>query len=363
MQPHKAKICVYAICKNEEQFAERWMNSMSEADGVYVLDTGSDDGTVETLRALGAHIESAIIAPWRFDAARNLSLEMVPEDADLCVCTDLDEVFHAGWRNLLEDALTFDVQQLSYRYTWSFISDGSEGTVFNIEKAHRRFGFEWVNPVHEVLEYHGAAPLIRRFVPGVQLDHHADAAKPRTQYLPLLELAVRENPDNDRNVHYLGREYMFRKMWAECEATLKHHLSMPTAVWKDERCASMRFLARTILHQRRREEAEQWLLRAIAEAPYLREPWLEASQYEAAEKNWSGSLFFAERALAIRHRSSSYINEAESWGSMPFDLAAVAAYYLGDLNKAENYGREALRLSPHDSRLQSNLLYYTGNNH
>ena len=50
------KIVVYAICKNEAGFAERWMASMAEADGVYVLDTGSTDGTAERRRALGAEV-------------------------------------------------------------------------------------------------------------------------------------------------------------------------------------------------------------------------------------------------------------------------------------------------------------------
>ena len=40
------KIVVYAICKNEEAFVERWMDSMAEADEIVVLDTGSTDGTV-----------------------------------------------------------------------------------------------------------------------------------------------------------------------------------------------------------------------------------------------------------------------------------------------------------------------------
>ena len=38
------RVYVYAICKNERAFAARWMQSMREADGVYVLDTGSTDG-------------------------------------------------------------------------------------------------------------------------------------------------------------------------------------------------------------------------------------------------------------------------------------------------------------------------------
>ena len=44
------KIVVYAICKNEESFVDRWMDSMAEADQVVVLDTGSTDGTVDALR-------------------------------------------------------------------------------------------------------------------------------------------------------------------------------------------------------------------------------------------------------------------------------------------------------------------------
>ena len=47
------KIVVYAIAKNESSFVDRWMDSMSEADQVVVLDTGSDDGTAERLRARG----------------------------------------------------------------------------------------------------------------------------------------------------------------------------------------------------------------------------------------------------------------------------------------------------------------------
>lgn len=36
--------------------------------------------------------------------ARNISLDHVPEDVDICVCTDLDELFEPGWRKKLEEA-------------------------------------------------------------------------------------------------------------------------------------------------------------------------------------------------------------------------------------------------------------------
>ena len=352
------KLCVYAICRNESRFVYRWMASMSEADGVYVLDTGSDDDTAALLRKCGAYVETQQITPWRFDTARNRSLELVPADADLCICTDLDEVFHPGWRAELEKAFRSDVPQYRYRYTWSFLPDGREGVVFYAEKIHARHGFHWVSPVHETLRYEGQQPYRCVLVPGVQLDHHPDNAKSRAQYLPLLELAVREEPQNDRNMHYLGREYMYRRMWRECEETLKRHLKMPSAVWPDERSASMRYLARAAQQQSRPDEAERWLLRAAAEAPHLREPWLALSQFEAERHAWAGSLFFAQRALHITQRSESYINEAESWGAKPFDLAAVAAYYLHQYAAALSYGMQASAYAPHDPRLTSNLVYY-----
>ena len=119
------KVAVYAICKNEAAFAQRWMASMSEADQVVVLDTGSQDGSVGLLRELGAAVTEETVSPWRFDAARNRSLELVDDDADICVCTDLDEVFHPGWRKALEAAWTPQAGQAAYRYVWSFTPAGS----------------------------------------------------------------------------------------------------------------------------------------------------------------------------------------------------------------------------------------------
>ena len=63
-----------------------------EADGVYVLYTGSTDDSIKLLRECGVHVERKEINPWRFDVARNESLKMVPGDADICVCIDLDEI-------------------------------------------------------------------------------------------------------------------------------------------------------------------------------------------------------------------------------------------------------------------------------
>lgn len=350
------KIVVYGICKNEASFADRWMDSMGEADKVVVLDTGSEDGTAEKLKKRGAVVAEERIVPWRFDTARNRSLELVDEDADICVCTDLDEVFVSGWRNRLEKAWSQGTTRVSYRYTWSFLSDGREGVVFWIDKIHSRKGYRWSHPVHEVLEWTGEMGQEKiAAAEGIQLNHFPDPSKSRGQYLELLELSVKESPEDDRNMHYLGREYLYRGRWNECIAVLKRHLAMPAAVWKDERAASMRYIARAYAQKGERQEARNWYLRAIAQAPYLREPYLDLAFLLYEEQQWDGVLYFTGCALEIKERPRTYISEAASWGSLPYDLRGLAYYYTGRLEQGLALAREALSREPGNERLKKNV--------
>ncbi len=349
-------VCVYAICKDEERFADRWMDSMSEADRVVVLDTGSADGTAERLRGRGAEVTVERIVPWRFDTARNRSLELVPEEAEICVCTDLDEVFRPGWREALERAWRPGAGQAAYRYTWSFNPDGSEGVVFWPEKIHARRGYRWTHPVHEVLEWVGEGrpgPTVR--AEGVQLDHHPDPSKSRGQYLPLLELSVAEDPEDDRNAHYLGREYLFAGRWDDCIAALERHLAMPRAVWRDERAASMRYIARAWGEKGKPALARDWYLRAIAEAPHLREPYMDLAMLLYERGEWEGVLYFTGCALEIRERPATYVCEAASWGSLPHDLRCVACWHTGQKKEALAEARAALELEPGNERLRKNV--------
>lgn len=349
------KICVYAIAKNESKFAQRWAASMREADAVYVLDTGSSDDTVSLLQNAGCQVSQKIIDPWRFDAARNESLSLVPMDADICVCTDLDEVFLPGWREKLENAWTVGTTRASYRYTWNFEKDGTEGRVFYLDKIHARTGYVWTHPVHEVLSFQGPGAEKRVTVEGMRLHHHADPEKSRAQYLPLLELSVQESPQDDRNTHYLGREYLFYGRYDDCIRTLKKHLSLKSAVWADERCASMRYIARAYLGKGDPARAEQWYLRAAAEAPHLREPLTDLALLYDQQKNWEGILFASGRALKITERARTYITESAAWGSLPWDLRSLACHHLGMKEQAVACAKEALRLSPENERIKNNL--------
>ena len=347
------KVCVYAISKNEEKFVSKWVASMKEADEIYVLDTGSTDQTVSLLEEAGVHVKVEVIDPWRFDVARNKSLEMVPEDTDICVCTDFDEVFDPGWREKIEKAWQEDTTRCQYTYHWSLDQDGKPVVSFFLNQVHKRFGYRWTHPVHEVLSYDFGEELVVSF-PDVILRHYPDTTKSRSSYLPLLELSVKEDPEDDRNMHYLGREYMYYEMWEKSIETLKKHLSLKNAVWKDERAASMRFIARCYKHLGNLEEARRWYSLAFLEAPHLRDALVEKALLEYEEEQYSEVEKLCFRALEIKGHEKTYINEPFSWNNTIYDLLSISAYYLGRYEQAVYFVDIALEYTPNDSRLLNN---------
>jgi glycosyltransferase involved in cell wall biosynthesis len=340
------KICVYAIAKNEEQFVDRWVDSMSEADVIVVLDTGSTDRTVEKLKARGVTVETEIITPWRFDDARNASMKLIPEDVDICVCTDLDEVFEPGWANKLRE-IWHGESRVHYPFVWLVNPDGSDGVVFYGEKIHKRGEYFWVHAVHEVLTHRGGGEETHLFTDRFKLRHFPDPNKSRSQYLPLLEMDVKENPLDDRAAHYLGREYMFCGQYDKAIAELTRHLSLPTATWKDERCASMRFLYTCT-------GDISWLYKAIAEAPGLREPYHDMAKALLAKDDFYGAIYFAEQGLKITQRTMSYINDKDAWGAGFHDVLSVAYWWIGDKARAMTHIKEALKYEPDNDRFLSN---------
>ena len=349
----KYKIVVYAISKNEEKFVDRWVDSMQEADEIYVLDTGSTDKTVSKLKKRKVNVKKKIIKPWRFDVARNESLKLVPSDADICVCTDLDEVLEKGWRKKLEEIWQDNITRLRYNYNWKLDENNKPIVNFYTDKIHIRDNYKWTHPVHEVLTYTNGNEVFLT-TDEITLNHYPDNTKSRSSYLPLLELSVKEDPEDDRNMHYLGREYMYYQKWDKCIATLIKHLSLKTATWKDERCASMRFIARSYRNLNRIEEAKMWLDKAISEAPYLRDPYVEKAMLEYELENWNEVIKNCNTALKITTHTKCYINETFSFDNTIYDLLSIAYFYLDDIDNAIINIDKALKMEPDNERLLKN---------
>ena len=349
---NKYKVVVYAIAKNEEKFVSRWYESMKEADEIYVLDTGSTDNTVVFLEKLGVNVKTEIITPWRFDVARNRSLDLVPLDTDICVCTDLDEVFLPGWRENLEKSWN-NANRMRYKYNWSLNKNDEPIISFIYEKIHDRKHYKWIYPVHEVLEYSEDNETIEQNLE-IILNHYPDRSKSRSSYLPLLELALKENPSNDRIMHYLGREYMYYGRWNDSIDTLLKHLNLKTSTWKEERCASLRFISRCYKNLNRLDEAEMYLLKAIKECPYVREGYVELAYLYNELNRYMDAIDNLIKAKTIDNNKLVYINEPFCSDTNINDFLSILYYNLGLKEEAIYYIDLALKDNKNNPRLLKN---------
>lgn len=347
---NKYKVCAYAISKNESQFINRWVDCMKEADEIYVFDTGSTDNTVELLQKRGVIVQQEFLNPFKFDEARNKSLQMIPDDFDICFCTDIDETVSPNWREQLEKYWTPNATRARYKFVSCVLEDGTESLVFLNEKIHKRHGFEWRYAIHECLFNTGLYPENYVKIEGMQVEHHPDNNKSRGQYLGMMEDVVKHNPSDDRTTHLLGREYMNYKMWDKCIETCKSYLNAPTSTWKTQRSASMRYIANSYSELGQKEQALYWYLMSHNEAPHLREPLVDIVKfYYYKLKNSIAAEMYLDKVLDINTRGIDYyFAESNSWGSYIYHLGSVIKYNVKKYVESYYLILRAKDLSPND---------------
>jgi len=341
------KIAVYTIAKNEAHHIRRWADSTQEADYRLILDTGSTDHTTTTAGIYGVTHATQVFDPWRFDVARNHALSLLPDDIDLCIALDMDEILTPGWRQALE-TIPANTTRPRYKYVWSWNNDGTEGLVYGGDKIHARHGYRWKHAVHEILQ---PVDILEQqhWVTGLEIHHHPDPTKSRGQYFDLLKLAVKEEPYDDRNQFYLGREYFYHG--DHTDAT--RHLVMATLLskWPPEIAAAYR-----MLYNMNRNVTN--LYRALQVDPCRRETLVALAKHYHDEHNWQACYQYANAALCIIDKPLDYLCEADSWGWLPYDLMAVACWHMGHLHEARIHGEQAALLNPTDDRLKANLVWY-----
>ena len=345
------KIVVYAVALNEEKHVKRFCDAAKDADMIVVADTGSTDDTVKLLEAEGVFVHHISIKPWRFDDARNACLALLPDDVDVCVSLDLDEVLQPGWRQEIERVWVQGVTtHLKYGFDWG------RGIVFLYEKIHARHGYRWFGPAHE---YPVPDRITEVWVHTDQLlvIHKPDHTKSRGQYLDLLKLSCEEAPKEPHNAFFYARELSYHKQWQEAIDAGKRYLGLPSAEWPNERCYAMRVIGQCYQELGDAEAGLKWLRTACAEAPWTREPWYELSLACYRLARWPESLGAALTCLDIQHRENLYTVDPLVWGSAPHDYASIAAYNLQQYELALKHARIAVELTPDDIRLRQNLAF------
>jgi tetratricopeptide (TPR) repeat protein len=340
------KIAVYAISRNEAQFVERWVASAQDADIILLADTGSTDDTVTRAQRGGATTKSLTILPWRFDTARNAALALLPEDVDICIALDLDEVLKPGWRAALEKAVAANPSANQFRYNFiaSWSGDGKPGITFYDDRIHARHGFSWTWPVHEqlVADERRAVNIDETLV-----EHHPDKTRSSFDALALLQDAVADYPDSARMAHYHGQYLMEQGRHDEAIAEFDRALKLPST-HAAERGTTLRFKGRCHWAKLEFHAAEAAFTEATNVAPFLRETWVDLAQGNRTFMLWEMCQYACERALSITDRTI-YINEPSAWSDWPETMLREAIAKQVELKQAKAASAPPVKAAPKEA--------------
>lgn len=362
------KVAIYAIAHNELPNVDEWITSMNEADYIAVLDTGSTDGTYEKLLEYQKKepdkffISQKEIKPWRFDIARNESLKLVPEEANILMCTDLDERLHPGWAEILREKWEPGKHtRCSYKYIWSHLPNGEPGRIFGYNKIHT-WDWIWKYPVHELLwntkthtELNGWDECLNLF-DEITLEHFPADKASRSSYLPLLELREEENPDDMYGLIYLAHEYNYRGLYEKSIEKLNKTLTVfDNKLGPVERASCYLFIGDDYVALHKPADAIHAYLRAIEIDPTYREPYINLAKLYLDLKEYDLAVAYVRKGIEKSYRHYTWLERDKSWTYEPFDILSLAYYYGGDKINSLACAVKALSYAKSDERLKHNV--------
>lgn len=349
-------VAAYTIAKNEAKHAERWCETTAGADARLVaVDARSSDDTAAILHEHGVtvlNVDWQAMGGFRFDVARNFALDHLPATVDYCVTVDMDEIISAGFADRVRAAATeaeFGKGFLRYRPgAWG--NNADDGYTYPYGRVHHRRGWRWDAPCHEDTFSDGTGPTGLVAFPDVVLEQHEEPPRrPRSNYLPLLRLGVEERPHDARMAVYYARQLHFDGHPAS-EVVEAVEAALLLGPWPPEAAYLCRVAADVS------GDAERWLARSCADYPAEAESWHDLARLYHDRAAWEPCAQAAAAGLGCA-AADHYLVDAARRGWRLHDLAAIAAWHLGDRHGALRHGALAAAANP-DPRLVANLGHY-----
>ena len=344
------------IVKNEEKTLGRVLaDAAGFCDELVVVDTGSDDGTVEIALAAGAKVEHFTWVD-DFAAARNASFAacqmdwIVWLDADDRVVPEVQARLAAYKQTLLSDDL--DAVYLPYRYAYS--DDGATCTLsLPRERILRRAaGPTWDGAVHEVISVPDQDRVAH--LEDVWVEHRPDQevrATRKGRNLAILERAVAGGDRSLRTMLYYGNELSAMGRDADAIAAWAEYVDGAPPGW--ERTEALLAMARAMRRLERVGDFEATVHRALRADPTRAEAWVLAGLLHYDAGRWAQAVPFFLAATGCTPPAEGFVMMTD-YGYVPWDYLAVCWHNLGDQARAlEALGR-AVDGNPERDRLIDN---------
>lgn len=382
----KFSICV--IGKNEAESLPRLAKSLEEfvrrGGDVVFLDTGSTDGTANVARDAGfrceeigerfvielsaptaAGINACFVARgeeriakggegiFDYASARNFAASLAAND--YIAFFDCDEFLAKLDIEGVEHALEGAFAKVYHPYIFAHAANGQPSIKFNVNRIYDRQRVKYVGIIHEVPAGEGAETTLPEEV--LLLDHIQKPEGRRQNYLLGLALDCYQNPNNDRNAHYFGRELLWRGRPRSAVRELRRHIKI--SLWDQERGQSMVYIGDALAGLGEKREAIKAYQEAFTMDGTRREPLIRLAEYYWGRNELQKAACYAAAALEIPP-SGFYGDNLAHYRERPHEILYHALWWLGDKKRSREHWEKALAYDPGNAKFRADGQFYGG---
>ena len=351
-----AEISLCMIVKNEEKVLGRCLESVRElADEIVIVDTGSEDKTLETARRYTSRIYEI---PWRddFSQARNFSFSMASKE--YCMWLDADDVIsEENRRKLLEYKRKMDGTEdvVMVKYETGFDGAGRPALTYYRERILKnRPDLRWKGRVHEAVE-----PLGKMVYWDAAVFHKKEGAGEPERNLRIYEKMKAEGqPFGPRDLFYYGRELMYNGRSEDAVRTLEEFLERGDG-WSENRIEACENLDACFRKLGRKEEGLRALLRSLEYGRPRAEICCGIGQHFMEREDWETAAFWYELALESGRRETAggFVRE-DCRGYIPHMQLCVCCDRMGRHEEAYGHHLQAKKLRPEAAEVKYNEEYF-----
>lgn len=376
---------VVLIAKNEALTLPRLMGSLTEfrkqGGEIVLVDTGSTDGTPDIARELGCRVEEvgarfirtvteqeceaikhyidekdpcfikAGDTLFDYSSARNYAATLATNN--MVAMPDCDEEYTKLDIDTINSLIEKGAEQLEYNFVFSHDEHGREVIKFLHCKFYDRRKLKWVGIIHEVL--HGSARKERLEENVIKLEHWQNPSSNRGGYLKGLALAILDDPTNDRNSHYFGRELMYAGYHTSAIKELERHIAM--GKWPEERSQSQIHIGECFMALGQVQKAIHSWIDALDTCPARREPLMKIAEYYYRAKSPRHVIAYASAAMTIPN-NSFYATFQPYYQHIPHEMLYWAWWEIGDKVRSHAHFDACIRLQPYNSKYLRDSRWY-----
>ncbi|MGL5711462.1 MAG: tetratricopeptide repeat-containing glycosyltransferase family 2 protein [Paraclostridium sp.] len=343
-------ISLCMIVKNEEDVIARCINSIKDAiDEIIIVDTGSNDNTIELALSLGAKVYNY---KWNddFGAARNYAFSKATMEYIMWLDAD-DIIKEKDLKRILNLKKNFDtdIESVNMRYVVSIDKDGNESYVVKRNRiVKREIGFRWIGFIHEFL-----AVSNKVLYTDIQIFHQKEKEKTDRNIRIYKEALKNGVILSTRDKFYYSNELYHNGFYEEAIEAYNVFLQDPEAWIEDIKTAliSLSKCYELIGNDKMRIDT---LLSSFKYMTPRSDYCCEIGYYFLDKKEYNKAIHWYKLATDSNDKETIGLLDHGTYTWIPNLQLCVCYFNLGDYEKSNYYNEQAAKYVPSNSSVIHN---------